>query len=267
MVPYSYTSVQRSMVHGPLFLYLYRGVRYMVPYSYTCTEEYGTWSPIPIPVQRSMVHGPLFLYLYRGVWYMVPYSYFCTEEYGTWYPIPIPVQRSMVHGPLFLYLYRGVWYMVPYSHTCTEEYGTWSHIPIPVQRSMVHGSPILIYVTARFATRPASKRATGFETGRPASKPADRITTVSSTPARFEAGQIFGKRVSTRFVAGRAKSSVDNTTGRSFAPCRKTLCYVVLEFFLSAIFHCYIRLAHKIHSQNRREREHTCKRGVVVRMR
>ena len=124
-----------------------------------------------------------------------------------------------------------------------------------------------IYVTAQFATRPASKRATGFETGRPASKSADRITTVSSTPARFEAGQIFGKRVSTRFVAGRAKSSVDNTTGRSFAPCRKTLCYVVLEFFLSAIFHCYIRLAHKSRSQNRREREHTCKRGVVVRMR
>ena len=55
----------------------------MVPYSYTCAEEYGTWSPIPIPVQRSMVHCPLFLYLYRGVWYMVPYSYTCTEEYGT----------------------------------------------------------------------------------------------------------------------------------------------------------------------------------------
>ena len=47
MIPYSYT-VQRSMVHGPLNLY-------------HCTEEYGTWSPIPIPVQRSMVHGPLFL--------------------------------------------------------------------------------------------------------------------------------------------------------------------------------------------------------------
>ena len=60
-------------------------------------EEYGTWSPIPIPLNR-------------GVWYMVPYSYTCTEEYGTWSPIPIPVQRSMVHGPLFLYLYRGVWY-------------------------------------------------------------------------------------------------------------------------------------------------------------
>ena len=118
-----------------------------------------------------------------------------------------------------------------------------------------------IYVTARFATRPASKRATGFETGRPASKPADRITTVSSTPARFEAGQIFGKRVSTRFVAGRAKSSVDNTAGRSFAPWRKALCYVDLEIFLSAIFHCYIRLAHKSRSQNRREREHTCKKG------
>ena len=118
-----------------------------------------------------------------------------------------------------------------------------------------------IYVTARFATRPASKRVTGFETGRPASKPVDRITTVSSTPARFEAGQIFGKRVSTRFVAGRAKSSVDNTAGRSFAPWRKTLCYVVLEFFLSAIFHCYIRLAHKSRPQNRREREHMCKRG------
>ena len=99
----------------------------------------------------------------------------------------------------------------------------------------------------------------------PASKPADRITTVSSTPARFEAGQIFGKHVSTRFVAGRARStrfaSVDNTAGRSFAPWRKTLCYVVLEFFLSAIFHCYIRLAHKSRSQNRREREHTCKKG------
>ena len=119
----------------------------------------------------------------------------------------------------------------------------------------------LVSVTARFATRPASKRATGFETGRPASKPADRITTVSSTPARFVAGQIFRKRVSTRFVAGRAKSSVDNTAGRSFAPWRKTLCYVVLEFFLSAIFHCYIRLAHKSRSQNRREREHTCKKG------
>ena len=100
--------VQWSKVHGPLFLYLYRGVRYMVPYSYTCTEEYGT-------------HGPLFLYLYRGVWYMVPYSYTCTEEYGTWSPIPIPVQRSMVHGPLILYLYRGVWYMVPYCYTCTKE--------------------------------------------------------------------------------------------------------------------------------------------------
>ena len=110
-----------------------------------------------------------------------------------------------------------------------------------------------IYVTARFATRPASKRATGFETGRPASKPADRITTVSSTPARFEAGQIFGKRVSTRFVACCAKSSVDNT---AFAPWRKTLCYVVIEFFLSAIFHCYIS-----RSQNRREREHTCEKG------
>ena len=118
-----------------------------------------------------------------------------------------------------------------------------------------------VYVTARFTTRPASKRATGFETGRPALKPADRITTVSSTPARFEAGQIFGKRVSTRFVAGPAKSSVDNTAGRSFAPWRKTLCYVVLEFFLSAIFHCYIRLAHKSRSQNRREREHMCKKG------
>ena len=91
MVPYSYTTEQRSMVHGPLFLYLYRGVWYMVPYSYTCIEEYGTWSSIPIPVQRSMVHGPLFLYLYRGVWYMVPYSYTCTEEYGTWSPIPIPL--------------------------------------------------------------------------------------------------------------------------------------------------------------------------------
>ena len=101
MVPYSYTTEQRSMVHGPLF-----------PYSYTCTEEYGT---IPIPVQRSMVHGPLFLYLYRGVWYMVPYSY-------------TTVERSMVHGPLFLYLYRGVWYMVPYSYTT-------------VQRSMVHSPP------------------------------------------------------------------------------------------------------------------------------
>ena len=121
-----------------------------------------------------------------------------------------------------------------------------------------------ISVTARFATRFASKRATGFETGRPASKPADRITTFSSTPARFEAGQIFGKRVSTRFVAGRAKSSVDNTAGRSFVPWRKTLCYVVLEFFLSAIFHCYIRLAHESRSQHRRER---VKRGVVVRMR
>ena len=71
----------------------------MIHYSYTCTEEYGT--------------------------YMVPYSYTCTEEYGAWSPIPIPVQRSMVHGPLFLYLYRGVWYMVPYSYTS-------------VQRSMVH---------------------------------------------------------------------------------------------------------------------------------
>ena len=119
----------------------------------------------------------------------------------------------------------------------------------------------IYYVTARFATRPASKRATGFETGRPASKPADRITTVSSTPARFEAGQIFGKRVSTRLVAGRAKSSVDNTAGRSFAPWRKTLCYVVLEFFLSDIFHCYIRLEHKSRSQNRREPEHTFKKG------
>ena len=101
----------------------------MVPYSYTCTEEYGTWSPNPIPVQRSMVHGPLFLYLYRGVWYMVPYSYTCTEEIGTWSPIPIPVQRRLVHGPLFLYLYRGVWYMVPYSYTCTEEYGTCRVLP------------------------------------------------------------------------------------------------------------------------------------------
>ena len=103
MVPYFYTRteeygiwspilipVQRSMVHGPLFIYLYRGVWFMVPYSYTT-------------VQRSMVHGPLFLYLYRGVWYMVPYCY-------------TTVQRSMVHGPLFLYLYRGVWYMVPYSY-------------------------------------------------------------------------------------------------------------------------------------------------------
>ena len=66
---------------------------------------------------------------------------------------------------------------------------------------------LYIYVTVRFATRPASKRATGFEAGRPASKPADRITTVSSTSARFEAGQTFGKRVSTRFVAGRARST------------------------------------------------------------
>ena len=46
-----------------------------------------------------------------------------------------------------------------------------------------------------------------FRSGQPASKPADRITTVSSTSARFEAGQIFGKRVSTRFVAGRARST------------------------------------------------------------
>ena len=86
-----------------------------------------------------------------------------------------------------------------------------------------------------------------LRSGQPASKPADRLqsrltTTVSSTPARFEAGQIFGKRVSTRFVAGRAKSSVDNTAGRSFSPWRKTLCYVVLKFYLSAIFHCYILL-------------------------
>ena len=72
---------------------------------------------------------------------------------------------------------------------------------------------------------------------------------------------MFGKHVSTRFIAGRAKSSVDNTAGRSFAPWRKTFCYVVLEFFLSAIFHCYIRLVHKSRSQNRREREHKCKKG------
>ena len=113
-----------------------------------------------------------------------------------------------------------------------------------------------------------------LRSGQPASKPADRLqsrltTTVSSTPARFEAGQIFGKRVSTRFVAGRAKSSVDNTAGRSFSPWRKTLCYVVLKFFLSAIFHCYILLLGWRTKAAYRTLESVrtrVKRGVVVRM-
>ena len=46
-----------------------------------------------------------------------------------------------------------------------------------------------------------------LRSGQPASKLSDQIATVSSTPARFGAGQIFGKRVSTRFVASRIRST------------------------------------------------------------